>query len=203
MLGMVVAGLYWYYDGGRYRWVKKRWGVVVPGVIYRSGQLHPNLVKETLRDYKIRTVVDLDDDVPGEPFPEAERRAIEELGIRSVAVNGLDGSGIGDLESYVVALRAMKRAREEQLPLLVHCAAGSKRTGAAVAFYRMLIEGWQGGRAYREFRDYIRWHSSSDRLANFIQASIAPLSDKLLAEGVIERAPSPLPAFVAPSNDGP
>ncbi len=194
-LGIVAGGLYWYYDGGRYRWVKKRWGEVVPGVIYRSGQLHANLVEETLRDYGIRIVVDLDEDRPNEPSPKAERAAIANLRIRSVNVEGLDGSGIGSLDAYVVALREMKQAHDGRLPILVHCAAGSKRTGAAVAFYRMLVQGWDGPTTHAEFERYIRWHSRSTRLARFIQASLKPLATKLVAAGVLPHLPTHTPLF--------
>jgi hypothetical protein len=39
-------------------------------------------------------------------------------------------------------------------PVLVHCAAGSQRTGCAIALYRSLIEGWDDNRALGEATDY-------------------------------------------------
>src|SRR5258707_15511742 len=43
----------------RDRFVPKRWGLVVEGKIYRTGQLSRHLVKQVLQDNHIQTVVDL------------------------------------------------------------------------------------------------------------------------------------------------
>jgi protein tyrosine/serine phosphatase len=53
-------------------------------------------------------------------------------------------------EEMVAALRVMIAAEE---PLLVHCFHGSDRTGAVVAMYRMLVQGWPRERAIAELLD--------------------------------------------------
>ena len=51
-LALVACGLYWWYDGGRWRFSPRHFGVVEPGVIYRSGRIHPALIEGVRRHAK-------------------------------------------------------------------------------------------------------------------------------------------------------
>jgi len=53
-------------------------------------------------------------------------------------------------EDIVAALRIMVAADK---PLLVHCFHGSDRTGAVIAMYRMVVQGWPRDKAIAEFMD--------------------------------------------------
>jgi len=53
-------------------------------------------------------------------------------------------------DDLVMAMRALHRA---QKPVLVHCLHGSDRTGAIIAAYRMIDEGWSREEAISEFRE--------------------------------------------------
>lgn len=53
-------------------------------------------------------------------------------------------------EDIVAALRIMVAADK---PLLVHCFHGSDRTGAVIAMYRMVVQGWPREKAVAEFMD--------------------------------------------------
>lgn len=193
----ILFGLfaYWWLDGGRYRFKPRRFGVVEAGAIYRSGQIHEALIEDVLREHGIRVIVDLAEDKPGGEHAAAERAAAKRLGIRKVDLKGLRGDAVGPIASYAEALEAIVRAREAGEPVLVHCEAGSQRTGAAVAWYRMLIQGWDGARAHEETTDYQRWHSKNEKLVPFVNANMQALAAMLVARGILERVPDPLPVY--------
>ncbi|MDX1653079.1 MAG: tyrosine-protein phosphatase [Brumimicrobium sp.] len=53
--------------------------------------------------------------------------------------------------SYDDIVRALKAIEESEKPVLIHCLHGSDRTGAVVAAYRMVYEGWPKEKAIEEF----------------------------------------------------
>ena len=59
------------------------------------------------------------------------------------------------------ALAAIARAQDNGRGVLVHCHAGSQRTGGVVACYRMLFEGWSFDRALEEMEHY-GWRPDRD-----------------------------------------
>ncbi len=68
-----------------------------------------------------------------------------------VRLPGLSGDSTGEVNGYVEALRIMNDP--ERQPVLVHCGAGTERTGCVVALYRMFEEGWTMEEAYAEADD--------------------------------------------------
>jgi hypothetical protein len=181
VLGGLFAVAYWWVDSGRRMFVPRRWGVVAEGRIYRSGLLDERLVERTLRSHGIATIVDLSGETVKDPD-------------LAVEPGGLAGDGTGDEAAYVVAVEEMVRAPQGK-PVLVHCVGGSERTGAAVAFYRLLFDGWSGPRAYEEYLDYRRHPPPDDRLVRFVNDHMGSLAARLVADGVLASVPSPLPRF--------
>ncbi len=116
----------------------KNFGVVREGQLYRAGDLTPGAFEKIAKEEGVRTVVDLGAHHPGSPGERREQQTLDALGVQRVSLR-LFGDARGDPNEYVKALRVM--TDPERGPVLVHCAAGAQRTGAAVAFYRMLIEG--------------------------------------------------------------
>jgi protein tyrosine/serine phosphatase len=115
--------------------VPKNFSVVEPNVLYRSGQMKPRHFTHVLEHYGIRTVVCLNpDDAP------QERALAQRSGVRFVGLS-MPGSGQGDPAYFHQALELI--ADPASRPVLVHCAAGAYRTGATVALYRMLFQGWR------------------------------------------------------------
>jgi len=177
------------------RLIAKRWGVVEPGKIYRSGQLSRFLIEPMLRDHRIQIVVDLTGDDPGNRDQPAERAAIEKLGI-DLRRCPLWGDGTGDIRQYAAAITAIVEARRANKPVLVHCYAGSQRTGGVIAMYRVLIEGVSPADAVAELREY-KWDPNRDQiLLDYLNQHLAELAALLVENGVIERIPDPLPVFV-------
>lgn len=120
---------------------------MVEGKIYRSGRLDPVSLGCVVEKVGIRTVVDLGAFVDGSAEDIAIKEAIEKFGlIRHVF--RLRGTGGGDPQQYINALRVLKDASAH--PVLVHCAAGAQRTGVCVLLYRHIFEGVAVREAYRE-----------------------------------------------------
>lgn len=195
VIGLLAGGLYWWYDGGRYRFIPRRLGAVEDGVIYRSAQLHRRLLEDVLVEKQIRVIVDMEPDDPNDPDERAEREIAARLGIRKVELLTLDGSGRGDPADYVRVLTEMVRARETETPILVHCAAGTQRTGTAVALYRMLFQGWDGPRAYAEYMDYRRNRPDRGIIAAYLDEHMRGIADALVRADLLDAVPEPLPRF--------
>ncbi len=183
----IVLGA-WYQNG----WAPKRWGVVEPGLIYRSGQITSRRVRDVLAQNQIRVVVDLTGDDPTNPDQPAERAAIASLGIE-VAKCPLLGDGTGDIESYASAIAKIASARKARQPVLVHCSAGAQRTGGVVAAYRILVEKKSPRQAWVELQQF-GWSPRKDRvLVDYLNAHFEELARRLVDRGVIAAAPQPVP----------
>lgn len=180
----------------RDRFVPKRWGVVEPGRIYRSGQISTALVRETFEQHGIRRVVDLtgDADTPEKAYHDAELRAIGELGIRRGSFP-LDSDGTGDVVIYAAAVKALIDAERAGEPVLVHCAAGTQRTGGVVALYRLLVQHKHPAEVLAEMRRYKYDPQYSPKLLAYLNNHMRELAEELVRNGGIDRVPEPLPAL--------
>jgi protein tyrosine/serine phosphatase len=129
--------------------------VVEPGRIYRSGQPDSRLIRHLHDRYGIRRMIILNGAEPDNARPRAVAR---ELGIE---VHTFKWSSHrkppADQREQVLALLAAGG------PTLVHCSAGSDRTGLAVAMYRVRVQGWPIERAIEEMETF--WHDAEARPA--------------------------------------
>lgn len=129
----------------------KRFGVVVEGELYRSGRLTPAATRKVVQENGIRTIVDFggfDKDPVGN---DRAQRTADALGVRRIILP-LEGDSTGDPNRYLEALRIIEDP--DSGPVLMHCAAGSERTGCAVALYRMIEQDWPLDRAIDEATRY-------------------------------------------------
>ena len=192
LTALIAAGVYVWEAILEDRFIPKRWGVVEPNSIYRSGQLSPALIKKTLTEHNISVVVNLTSEVPGDNDQEAERRAIDELAIEMFRYP-LRGNGTGHIENYAKAIAAIANARKRGKRVLVHCAAGTQRTGGVVACYRVLVQGKPASFAYNELLQY-DWRDTTDQvLLRYINKHMAELAQMLKQMGVIQQVPDPIP----------
>jgi protein tyrosine/serine phosphatase len=120
----------------RNRLVLDHFDVVKHGILYRSGQLNPEQLADVVARYGIRTVVNFQ--IPGERV-EAERGLARRLGIDFLNLP-MPGDGSGQEAQFREVLKACDDPGRR--PVLVHCARGTCRTGAAVALYRFERDGW-------------------------------------------------------------
>jgi protein tyrosine/serine phosphatase len=120
----------------RNRLVWDHFDVVKPGILYRSGQLNDEQLAAVVRRYGLKTVVNFLR--PG-PVVDAERALVQRLGAAFVHLP-MPGDGFGHEEQFRAVLAACDDPTRR--PVLVHCARGTCRTGAAVALYRFERDGW-------------------------------------------------------------
>ena len=112
-----------------------------------------------LRDLGIATIVSLEDPAEGEgnPLVRMERKAAEGAGITFLSepmVNErLKDMGPEAIRSWLQAVERDIRNSASRGAVLVHCAAGHDRTGIAVAYLRITVDGWTADQAIQEMRD--------------------------------------------------
>lgn len=147
----VVAAIYVYRDVIGPNVFPKRFSEVVPGQLYRSGKLTPAALTRVVRAHHIKTIVDFGAWPEGSRADRREAATAEALGVDRVRLSGLSGDSTGEINGYVQALRIMNDP--ERQPVLVHCGAGTERTGCVVALYRMFEDGWTLEQAYKEADD--------------------------------------------------
>jgi protein tyrosine phosphatase (PTP) superfamily phosphohydrolase (DUF442 family) len=179
------------------RFVPRNLGVVEDGRLYRSGQIHRSLLPGVLRDRSIESVVCLTYD-PGQPDFDAEERIVRDAGAEFLGLRGLSGDGVGDIALYVEALQRMKQRLDEGKTVLVHCSAGSERTGALIYFWRTLVRGVAPIDAWQEVLSYGHDDRDNPKLRPYINANLSTLANILVERGVIARVPDPLPLVPAP-----
>lgn len=187
-----LAGLREVWEFYEYRWIPKRFGVVEEDTVYRSGQIHHNIIRDVLQEHEIRTIVDLTGPNHRDPREQEEVEAARDLGIDYVRLH-LKGDGTGNLDHYEEAVARMDGAWEEGEPLLVHCGAGTHRAGVAVAFFRLLVQGWSTERTLEEMEDYSFDLEDDVEGLRYLDRHMATMAERLARRGVITRVPDTLP----------
>ncbi len=195
---LIVGAAIWVWDELiKYRVIAKRWGEVVPGQIYRSGQISQWMVKKSLKNHDIQVVIDLTGAYPGwvdQPDQQAEKKAIEKLDIAHYRYP-LGGDGTGDIRMYAEAIATLARCERDGKPVLIHCAAGAQRAGGVVATYRMLVRKESPQVAYSEMRRYGWKPEKSQILVDYVNENMPELARLLVARGVLAEIPNPLPVL--------
>lgn len=164
------------------RLVAKRFGVVEPGKIYRSGQISSHLIEPVLREHKIEKVIALNGSDLQKPYLKAEVATAKKMHIDHQVLH-LIGDGTGNVEDYAEAVAEIMRCEKAGKPVLVHCAAGAQRTGGVVAAYRMLVQKKSPEEAYEELLIY-DWKPHKDQaLIDYLNQHLAELS-KLLEQKI-------------------
>jgi hypothetical protein len=174
---------------------------VEPGRLYRSGQISPRLIRGVLEDLRIGKVVWMLHYDARRRSHRAEREAIEALGIERVNLP-LRGNGTGDIARYAEAITHVAEAQRAGVPVLVHCAAGSRRSAAVVAMYQLLVEGRSPEQAFRELDRIGNRPVAESPLLPYLNEHMGELAGLLAARGVIERAPFPPPLIRPPPPRG-
>lgn len=129
--------------------------VVVPGVLYRSGQMSPEGFERVFREFGIKTVISFRGvrDDGRDTDDEAEVEVCRRLGVQFVRFPLADWEpvdGVIPADQNVSRFLAMMDDPNVEKPVLVHCFAGIHRTGSHCAVYRMTHCGWNCDEAIRE-----------------------------------------------------
>jgi tyrosine-protein phosphatase SIW14 len=135
----------------RHQFFAKRFAEVVPGRLYRAGYCEPRPLTRIIRDYKIKTILVLLNDEPDSLLQQKEVAVAQREGVRLIRIP-MPGDGIADFDALDQAAGII--ADPANQPLLVHCYAGTMRTGASYAAWRMRHCGWSYQQAADECEDY-------------------------------------------------
>lgn len=193
IIASVIVGfvLCWVYVVRDYVIVKK-WGVVVPGVAFRSGQISRHLIAGTLKEHGIQHVICMTSPDAKDLDQQAELKAVEEFNTEHVFLP-LNGRGVGNVEHFTSAVTQFTRAIQHNEPVLIHCHAGAQRTGGIVAAYRLLMERRTPEFVIQELESY-GWNRRRDTiLLDFINDNLGHAAKALVAAGCLEQVPDDLP----------
>jgi protein-tyrosine phosphatase len=181
-LAICGAAVWLWYGALRYRFVAKRFGEVTP-IVHRSGQISEHMIGPVIEAHGIRRIVDLTE---AEFMPEGkikEREIAKEKGIE-VLNFPLVGDGTGDVELYAKAVAAVIESERRGESVLVHCAAGTYRTGGVVACFRILYQGWTIDEAMRECEDY-NWNPEERKMPEYLEANLPKIRAYLVEWGTL------------------
>ena len=185
--GLAIA----WFAGLRDQYIPHNFGVVEPNRIYRSGQISARLIENTLTVYKIQSIVALSADGMKPADRDAEERAADAADIDR-HVYPLAGDGTGSLAVYAAAVAAVDHAVKADKPVLVHCVAGTQRTGGVIALYQLLVE----HRPVADVQaDLHRYGQENPHLVPFLNAHMAEIADRLVQLHVIDAVPNPMPVL--------
>jgi len=110
---------------------------VLPGELYRSGQLSPAQLTEHLKQDGIRSIINLRGPAPRDAWYRKELAVAQAHGVAHADVDLSAGIPLSDTQLRdLVALMARLPK-----PLLLHCLGGADRTGMASALYLYAIKG--------------------------------------------------------------
>jgi protein tyrosine phosphatase (PTP) superfamily phosphohydrolase (DUF442 family) len=168
----------WHYTYG------KRLRVIVPGRLYRSGQMTSAGFADSVKRLHLRTIINLQDDYPDPAIQRGnfwggiinESALCRKLGVNYVFIPPdliwrrlLPADRPKAIDSLLAILDD-----QASYPVLLHCKAGLHRTGVMTAVYRMEYEGWTPAEAIREMKDngFGEWPctSANDYIAQYILA---------------------------------
>ena len=174
------------------RLIPKRFGTVIDHTLYRSGRIRPSLLPKVLDKYGIDDIVTLTYPVDTSQYQRVEQRfsATHDIHLQRFP---LEGNGTGDPANVVDALVAIHAAIARGDQVLVHCAAGTERTGGVIYLYQTLVLGEPPDRAYAELLDYGHRPARNPKLEPFLNANMVYFANALVQRGAIRSAPAPLP----------
>jgi len=133
---LLLASFFWDFT------VQKNFDVVIPGMLYRSGQPRESQLEEWIREYGLKAILTFRHTLPAYERQLAEDHNIKLYHMTFSAKTGLRDAKWEDIRKVLTD--------PSNLPLLYHCQSGADRTGLVTALYRIEEQGWPLSRALRE-----------------------------------------------------
>jgi protein tyrosine/serine phosphatase len=188
----------------------KRFREVVPGKLYRSGQMTADGFRETIERYRIKTVINLQHENP-DPYlvkhwlgkrTIRESELCRELGVKYVLITPdvLPPNNRLDVLPPAVDEYLKVMDDESNYPVLLHCKAGLHRTGRLTAIYRMEYQGWSEGEALRELRANGYGFVAASEADEFIIQFVQNYTPRALRPRRLPAAPPPRPMKARPTG---
>ena len=138
-----------YHLADRYFGEPRRFAVVEPGVLYRSGQPYVAEIDHLIDSIGLKTIVIARDGV-SHRVPDEIAHA-KERGVNVVHIPIVSRQTIPD-EQAAAFFKCIDDP--SHYPILVHCSAGRHRTGYLCALYRIERQGWSVERAVEEMLSF-------------------------------------------------
>lgn len=141
-------------------WRGSNFHEVVPGRVFRSGQLTPADLDAAIEAHALKSVINLRGAKPGQEWYEAEAEVLRRHGLRH---ENLDLPK--RLPSRLVVLRLIDLLETLPEPVLLHCKAGSDRSGFASVLVRIVKSGETLGAARSELGllyGHLPWGAAAD-----------------------------------------
>jgi protein tyrosine phosphatase (PTP) superfamily phosphohydrolase (DUF442 family) len=161
----------------------KRLREIVPGQVYRSGQMTAAGIESAVHELHFKTILNVQEDVPDPDISLnywslgtiKESELCRQLGVKFVQI-GPDlrmRRQIPEQRPHAIDEFLAVMDDESNYPVLIHCRAGLHRTGCLAAVYRMEYQGWSREEALHELRanGFGEWvsRSSNDYIVQYIQ----------------------------------
>ncbi|PWW02269.1 protein tyrosine/serine phosphatase [Hoeflea marina] len=123
---------------------------VIPGELYRSGQLSGARIEQLSRTYGIRTVLNLRGRNPQMRWYRDETEAAARLGITHIDFP-MSSREVLDIDRIHEVIALMRTSPK---PILIHCMGGADRSGLASALYLGFVAERTEGEAGRQLSLY-------------------------------------------------
>lgn len=183
-LSVAITSLYILIEEVRPRVFPKRFGEVVENQIFRSGRIHPDIYGSVLKDNGIDLIISFTEKKANHDWQLHEIEIAKELDI-PIYRFPLKGDGTGNPAEYQKALVKLKRERNAGKKVLLHCAAGTNRTGGAVFLYRTIFEGITDNKAISEMKHYDFSVKDNKHLIPYLKDIRPSLESALRQEGLL------------------
>lgn len=116
--------------------VNRNFHEVIPGEVYRSAQPKPGTLAQYVKDYHIRTILNLRGPDIHRDWYNTEVRESAALGLQHI-----DFTMSPDKELSVAEVEALiEIMRNAKKPILIHCESGTNRTSLASALYLAAVK---------------------------------------------------------------
>lgn len=119
---------------------------VTPGVMYRSAQLSSERLDRTLKQFDIKSVINLRGSSETEDWYSDELKIAAAQGAQHFDL-AMDAKAPPDAQTIARMFELLKTAPK---PMLIHCNRGADRSGLVAAVYKHFIEGQSPDEAARQ-----------------------------------------------------
>ncbi len=166
-------------------WLGPNYHEVIPGRVYRSGQLSPGQLERAVARDGLRSLINLRGAKPGRAWYEREADAARRLGLAQQDLD-LPPKRLPSRRTVLRLIELLERLPE---PILLHCHAGADRAGFASVVVRMIRGGEtleqarselalayghlalgpsaEAARFFEHYRAYLSETGATDTAANF------------------------------------
>ncbi|OUX42332.1 hypothetical protein CBE37_03300 [bacterium TMED277] len=179
-----ILSLYILIEEVRPRIFPKRFGEVVQDTIFRSGRIHPDIYDSVLKEHEIDTIISLTEKKSNHDWQDQEIEIAKELGV-PIYRFPLKGDGTGNPSEYQKALVRLRQEENAGRNVLLHCAAGTNRTGGAIFLYRTIFEQTTDERAISEMLRYDFSVKDNGHLIPYLKNIRPSVERTLRSEGLL------------------